>query len=333
MELESCLDILTEKKLVTQVPTEALEVERLPGDASNREYARLKEVATSKSFILMIMNEKEAFKSEEAGATGQSSDELDFVAIGRDWIRAGIKVPQIYYVDEKSRFLLLEDFGNELLYGRRQKESAIHLYEAAMRELIKIQKLQPFDRITKRKFSKELLIWEFEHFREYALEKRGVVLNEGQSNVLKNFFESSVNCILKIPETVTHRDYHSKNIMVLTDDKIGIIDFQDALMGPYTYDLASLLRDSYVRLTDQEEQKLIQIYESESGRKVDLEAFAISSLQRNMKAVGRFFYISMVKHKATHLPYVLPTMKRILKSLEDIGEGELKRILENVSWE
>jgi len=321
---------------MTQDPTKAItrgiEVERLPGDASNRQYARLKEGATSKSYILMIMNEKEAFKSEEAGATGQSSDELDFVSIGNDWIRAGIKVPRIYYVDVKNRFLLLEDFGDELLYDRRQKDSATHLYEEAMGELAKIQKLKPLDRITKRKFSKELLSWEFEHFREYALEKRGVALAESQSKALTSFFESSVDSILKIPETLSHRDYHSKNIMVLPKDKIGIIDFQDALLGPYTYDLASLLRDSYVRLTDQEEQKLIQVYESESGRRVDEEAFSITSLQRNMKAVGRFFYISMIKGRATHLPYVLPTMKRILQSLEELGELEVKRILEAVSW-
>lgn len=298
----------------------------LLGDASNRFYGRLY-LKDGSSRILMVINAPEAFKSEEV--TGGESDfknEIPFVGVGRKWHASGICVPRIEYVDSQARFLIAEDFGAEALYDRRQKENAILWYQRAIDELIKIQAIEPF---VKARFTKDLLAWECHHFFEYAIEKREIALTLAENALLQNFFKKTVEKMANAPYVMVHRDYHSKNLMVLEkQNRVGVIDFQDALLGPASYDLASLLRDSYVTLRDQEEEDLLNYYQSQTRLTFDLDLFHYTSLQRNMKAVGRFFYISKVKLKDTHLAYVKPSLLRIFKTLNEVNEIELLEFLQ-----
>lgn len=306
--------------------------EALPGDASNRSYARIQ--SGSEARIVMILNEKEAFKSEEAAASSSPQEtlgDIDFVKIGRDWRSQGIPVPRIDYIDPAYRFLILEDFGQRLLYDERDKPHRLSFYKKAMEVLVRIQNLKPNERIQARAFNEALLSWEFEHFLEYAIEKRG---GPKALQKFEAWMRDKIQFLAKMPAVVTHRDFHSKNLMILGDESLGVIDFQDALMGPSCYDLASLLRDSYVRLSPEEEETLLSEYERLSGQALHREAYAWMSLQRNLKAIGRFFYISMVKKKDTHLPFVEPSVKRVIQTLESLSETGLaeemrKEFLEN----
>lgn len=301
--------------------------ERLPGDASNRSYCRIWFEGFSSPRILMI-NALEAFKSEEAGSgSSPSSKETDFQVIAEDWHSQGIRVPRLIYSDSEMRFLVIEDFGDQLLYDLRQKDSALKQYEQAIEELVKIHALKPCNRISERSFSSELFDWEVEHFIEFAMEERSKG-EEKDKELLREFFYETNRKLASLPYLVTHRDFHSKNILVL-QDSIGIIDFQDALMGPAVYDLASLLRDSYVRLKPEEEERLLQIYEAKAGP-VDRQMYGLMSLQRNLKAIGRFFYIYFVKSRNTHLPFIAPTTQRVLKTLEELGEPEILKVMETV---
>ncbi len=300
----------------------------LAGDASNRFYGRLK--FEKSNLILMVMNAPEAFKSEEVtGAAQGQIKELPFVSVGRAFEKAKVRVPHIYFISPASDFLITEDLGDELLYQRRQNSSALDWYEKALDELALIQKVSPT--ITPHKFTTELLSWEFEHFMEYALIKRDKKLSDSVAAEIRKFGSKIVGRMASSSYVLVHRDYHSKNLLVLDNEKkIGVIDFQDALMGPPTYDLASLLRDSYVALSDEEENRLLQYFETVSGTKIDRELFGYTSLQRNLKAVGRFYYISMVKGKDTHLPYVKPSLHRIFKTLKQIGELRALALLEGL---
>lgn len=305
--------------------------EWLPGDASNRFYGRLK-FASGAKMILMVMNAPEAFKSEEkSGVKEADLTELPFVTIGKAFEIQKIRVPRILGVDSRAQFLLTEDLGDELLYFRRQKDPATAWYERALEELVRIQTVKPFSPISERSFSRDLLLWEGEHFVEYMLLKRNVQVSEAALSEIRGFIQRAVERMASAPLVVVHRDYHSKNLMILDDEKrVGVIDFQDALMGPATYDLASLLRDSYVRFEDKEEQHLIEYFEKVSRSKVDRELFGYTSVQRNLKAAGRFHYISMVKGKDTHLPYVAPTLRRIFKTLKQLNEVRVLSILEGL---
>lgn len=303
---------------------------KLPGDASNRSYYRL--LVGEQPCILMVMNALDAFKSEEGSATGQNltakKQELDFVQIARDWKAQRLPVPEIYFVGPDSRFLVLEDFGEELLYDAYQKDGAKAYYEKAMELLARIQRAQPLPCISARSFSAELLKWEFEHFVEYALVERKVLISPAALLELRTWMDRVVKSLSAMEPVVVHRDYHSKNIMIRSDGDLGLIDFQDALLGPRTYDLASLLRDSYVTLSDAEEERLIKLFEEASSHRVDRQLYIETSLQRNMKAVGRFFYIQIVKGKDTHIPFVAPSLRRIFKSLKSLNEDRVLEILQ-----
>jgi aminoglycoside/choline kinase family phosphotransferase len=305
--------------------------EWLPGDASNRFYGRLK-FASGAKLMLMVMNAPEAFKSEEkTGANETMQSELPFVTIGRELEKAKVRVPRIMGVDPRSEFLLSEDLGDELLYTKRQIEPASIWYERALDELIRLQKVTPFTPVAERSFTDELLSWEGEHFVEYMFLKRDKNVSKAVLDELRNFLKKIVDRMTASKYILVHRDYHSKNLLVLEDEKrVGVIDFQDALMGPPTYDLASLLRDSYVALDDKEEKHFLDYFEKNSKTPLDRELFNLTSLQRNMKAAGRFYYISIVKKKDTHLPYVAPTLKRIFKTLKDLNELRLLSLLEGL---
>jgi aminoglycoside/choline kinase family phosphotransferase len=306
-------------------------LEWLPGDASNRFYGRL-HYASEKSVIIMMVNAPEAFKSEEVTGSDESKlQEMPFVLIDRAFETIGLRVPHIHYVDPKNEFMLLEDFGGELLYDRRQKDSAHAWYARALQELAKLQKATAFEPVRSRTYTRELLDWEAEHFVEYALEKNGKKYSAGALSEIRNFLKKAVEDISKAPQVMTHRDYHSKNLMILEqENQVGIIDFQDALMGPADYDLASLLRDSYVSFCDEEEEDLLRLYEEASGRRVDRRLFGLVSLQRNLKAVGRFFYIYQVKGKPTHLPYVAPTLRRVVRTLGQMKELRVLSLMEGI---
>jgi aminoglycoside/choline kinase family phosphotransferase len=130
------------------------------------------------------------------------------------------------------------------------------------------------------------------------------------------------------PAVFVHRDYHSRNLMV-DGNRLGIIDFQDALMGPATYDLASLLRDAYIQLDDALIDELIQYYVAGlAARRVHVDPagyrrlFDLTSIQRNLKAAGRFVYIDRVKHNPRFLadiPRVLGYVRRNLEKYPELA--------------
>jgi len=333
MSREALFEEMSAKlKTANALPEGKLSCQWLPGDASNRFYGRLSVAGHSKTFMLMVMNAPEAFKSEEVtGADEAKIQELPFVTIGRELESRKIRVPHIQFVDSKSQFLVAEDFGSEQLYDRRQKNAATEWYQSALKTLASFQKLEPFEPAKSRRFTLDLLEWEAEHFVEWAIEKNDKKISSTDLSYLRAFLKGACAMIEKEDYVLSHRDYHSKNLMILdSEKKVGLIDFQDALMGPPDYDLASLLRDSYVRFEDPEEEELLKYYETESGRKVNREVFGLVSLQRNMKAVGRFFYILKVKGRDTHIPYVKPTMNRIYRTLGQINESRLKTLLEGL---
>src|SRR5207253_10786640 len=124
------------------------------------------------------------------------------------------------------------------------------------------------------------------------------------------------------PRVFPHRDYHSRNLMV-QDGSLRVLDFQDALMGPSTYDLASLLRDSYLSLAEELIDELVIRYlegRAKASAPLDrvtfLRLFDLTSIQRNLKAAGRFVYIALEKHNDRYLQYIPRTLGYVRRNLE-----------------
>lgn len=320
-------------------------LKRLTGDASNRTYYRISNRNQS-SYIIMELAEPEAFKASEEKVTSSTAHvtELPYINISRFLSLYGIGVPEIYYYDRESGILILEDLGDstmhEVLRGSATDMQEKY-YKKAIDELLMIQisasKGLDHDCIaTGRGFDVPLLMWEFDHYVEYAVEARsGKRIPDSERNKIREIFYFISKILAEEPKCLTHRDYHSRNLMI-KDERIRVIDFQDALMGPAVYDLASLLRDSYLQLDDKLLEELLGYYLSKimetSGNAPDKKRFRqlfdLMSVQRNMKAVGRFVYIKEVKNNDNYIQYIPATLNYIKKNLQKYPElNSLQTIL------
>ncbi|MBN4054474.1 phosphotransferase [Nitrospira defluvii] len=319
-----------------------LKIKQIPGDASDRVYQRLcwEEIGSSRSVILMEMADLEAaLSSAEAMEAVQTEiQELPFINIQKHLLASKVPVPEIYFFDEALSWILLEDLGDNRLAEwvetyHQDTSQLLDYYEQAIDALLRIQfdaspRPNPPTIAHQRQFDRSLFEWEFDHFIEYGIEsQRGSPLPQTKRTAIRNHFSDIASHLAALPQVFTHRDYHSRNLMIHSDStgqKISIIDFQDALMGPAQYDLASLLRDSYVDLPEEIIDNLLDYYyeqfETRSGKPIDRkpfrESFDLMSIQRNLKAAGRFIFIDKVKKKDHLLRYVKPTLAKVRINLE-----------------
>ncbi len=326
------------------LPGSVLRYERLKGDASNRCYYRihLRPGSRPATVVLMQLAEPEAFKrSEEAVSGGDTSiNELPFLNVQRYLIACGVAVPAILTYDAEAGRMILEDLGDCTLFDAvagAPPERIESLYRQAIDQLVTLQ--TPLERDPRqcvaftRRFDPALLVWELDHFLEYGIEARnGIVVPPTPRGEIRRAFARIAEELASAPSVFVHRDYHSRNLM-LTGDRLRVIDFQDALTGPPTYDLASLLRDSYVTLDEALVGRLIAYYTAcTRDLRLDRAAFRrlfdVTGFQRNLKAAGRFIYIEKVKGRPTHLPYVTPTLRSARRFLETYPDfAELRALL------
>jgi len=249
-------------------------------DASFRRYFRVS--SAGRSAIVM-------------DAPPEHEDCRTFVKVARLFTAAGVHVPEILAEDFDNGYLLLSDLGHQTYLQVLNAQNARLLYSEATSALIRIQVssregvLPPYDR--------ELLLRELRLFPDWYLSRHlGVQLSEAQSAVLSAVFETVLANNLAQPRVFVHRDYHSRNLM-LSSPNPGILDFQDAVYGPITYDLVSLLKDAYV-CWDEEQLLDWAIGYWEKARKARLPVaqdfaefyrdFEWMGVQRHIKVLGIF---------------------------------------------
>jgi N-acetylmuramate 1-kinase len=312
----------------------------LAGDASNRRYYRI-DVAGGPphSLILMQLAEPEGFKQSEEAVSGALTHvtELPFLNILSHLSKAGVSVPTLHYYDQTAGLLYLEDFGDVTLaeaVSQSDGPSIEARYKQAINVLVQIQvkattPADPGCLAFHRSFDVPLLMWEFDHFLEYGIvARRGKPMCSDDWTAIRHEFEVIAELLAGQPRVFTHRDYHSRNLMV-DGVRLGVIDFQDALMGPATYDLASLLRDAYIQLDETLVDDLIAYYLDQlaerrcvwTNRAAFRRLFDLTSIQRNLKAAGRFVYIDRVKGNPKFLadiPRVLSYVKRNLHKYPEL---------------
>ncbi|HYB94456.1 MAG TPA: phosphotransferase, partial [Vicinamibacterales bacterium] len=164
--------------------------------------------------------------------------------------------------------------------------------------------------------------------KHYLLAYKGVTPTDVQREALREEWAAIVDELAAEPRVLCHRDYHSRNLM-LHGGSLYIIDFQDARMGPDTYDLASLLRDSYVDLTPQQVDELVAFFlavkresvpEAEFRRRFDLMA-----LQRNLKALGTFGYMTTSRNNTVYIQYMPRTIAYVRANLAKYARFERLR--------
>ena len=237
--------------------------------------------------------------------------------------KAEIHVPAIFQQNLEQGFLLLEDLGCLCYLDCLQDGNADGLYHAALDSLFKLQSSIDIKTCGLPAYDRDLLQRELGIFHEWFLEKRlGIVLPVAIREELDACLIASA---LQQPSVVVHRDFHSRNLMVLPEDSPGVIDFQDAVVGPITYDLVSLLRDCYIHWPKQRvyewenfyyhrliEAKMLDVSFARFNRWFDL-----MGLQRHLKAVGIFSRLDLRDDKSGYLADIPLTMGYI----EDVCSG------------
>jgi N-acetylmuramate 1-kinase len=315
----------------------------LAGDASSRRYyrARVTGPDAPPSIIVMELPAGTALplSSEELAIFKEAPKELPFLNMHRFLSRTGVSVPQLYGQWEKEGILFLEDLGDTALWDRVQglsESDVLAWYQKAVDELLNLQIRGTQNRdisciAFQQRFDFKLYMWEFEHFIEWGLEKRpGSTIGAGALGQLRKSFAVIAERLDRQTPCLSHRDYHSWNLMICRD-AVRVIDFQDALLAPPHYDLASLLND---RITDRVirpplEERLVRYYMERSrelggGSEADefFELYRLSTIQRDLKVVGRFYYLDLVKGKPGYMKFVPPTVRRLERNLASMAQTQ-----------
>ncbi len=288
----------------------------------------------------MQLADPEGFKASEEAVSESRGDihELPFLNVLNHLQTVDVSVPRLYFFDEPAGLLFLEDFGDVTLAQACQGASTVtieRLYRQAIDGLVQLHVQASVPSKTSclafsRSFDVPLYLWEFEHFLEYGIVVRGGKPMCSEDSIpVREEFQKIAEWLVEQPTVFTHRDYHSRNLMV-DGERLGVIDFQDALLGPVTYDLASLLRDSYIALDESLVDILLDHYREQMRQALsssqhvamlldDADAFRrlfdFTSIQRNLKAAGRFVYIDRVKGNPNFLASIPRTLQNVHANL------------------
>ncbi|MEH6627219.1 MAG: phosphotransferase [Motiliproteus sp.] len=280
------------------------------GDASFRRYFRV--ITDGGSWIAV-------------DAPPDKEDSHPFVAIARAWESLAIHSPHVHSVDFEQGFMLLSDLGDELYLDHLDEGTADGLYGLALDALLHIQQCQSINGQPFPPYDRSLLQREMELFRDWFIEQLlSIKLSLAEQTVVDEAFEQLIQSALAQPQVCVHRDFHSRNLMVTGKNSPGVIDFQDAVWGPVSYDLVSLLRDCYIdwpksrvqawALRYFERATEAGIFEQQSQDCL-LRWFDLMGMQRHLKAVGIFARLNIRDDK----PDYLDDIPRTLSYLVDIS--------------
>ncbi len=240
-----------------------------------------------------------------------------FIRVAELLKTAGIHVPAIYQQNREQGFLLLEDLGSNCLFDVLTADNADFLYQTALDSLFRLQTVIDIAECNLPTYDYALLQRELGIFYEWFLEKLlGIVLPE---SIRRTVDQLLIESALQQPKVCVHRDYHSRNLMALGENSLGVIDFQDAVVGPVTYDLVSLLRDCYIHWPEQRVLDWSKNYHQrllDAGMlNVDFSRFKrwfdLMGLQRHLKAVGIFSRLHLRDNKSGYLADIPRTMAYI----------------------
>ena len=336
------MDNLLEKRVLEKIKdalgrsTEILSFTPLAGDASSRRYYRaaLAGGVSPRSLVIMELGETNLpLSSEELAVFKEPPRELPFLSLHRFLGRLGVRIPALYGHWVEDGIIVLEDLGDLSLWDWVQELSPAQTsvwYQRAIDQLLLLQILgtrarDPSCIAFQQRFDFRLYMWEFDHFMEYGLQNNPHKKpTRSERELLTGSFVRIARQLENQPPSLTHRDYHSWNLMI-HNGEVVVIDFQDALLAPMQYDLASLLNDRETdRIVDRDmEPHLIDYYlrrrqemgEAGVDRDEFLEVYLLSAIQRDLKVVGRFEYLDRIKGKPGYKKYLPPTLRRLKRNL------------------
>ena len=280
-------------------------------DASFRRYFRVRQ--GNSTWIVM-------------DAPPEQEDTRPFLKVGQFLASQSLHVPDIIAQNSEMGFLLLSDLGSQPYLDILNNHSADSLYRDAIDSLILMQ-CSDSTRIDLPQYDAELLQTELNLFPEWFLKRH---FNLSPPAFLQPVFDELIDNALSQQQVVVHRDYHSRNLMVDAKRNPGIIDFQDAVIGPITYDLVSLLRDCYIAWPEDKLKAWMQYY-FDSAQQQGLIAscdiatfthwFDLMGLQRHLKVLGIFCRLNYRDNKPNYmadLPQTLRYVQQVCRRYDNL---------------
>ena len=298
--------------LTSVLSSDQFEINFLAGDASFRRYARI--ILNNKTFMLM-------------DAPPEKEDCRPFVAIDEFFDTNAVRVPHIVAKDLEQGFLLLEDFGDVLLSTQLKDETVDAHYAQSFKQLVQLQTVAGESQLPG--YAYEKLISEMELLTDWLLPSLNIQPTDDESALIKRTFAILANTALAQPQVIVHRDFHSRNLMILDGEtEQGIIDFQDAVIGADTYDLISITRDAYVQWNPERVYSWFKVFydllPASAKEDRNFEQFKqdadLMAIQRHIKILGIFVRLFERDGKSGYLKDLPRVMWYLLEESKPYAE-------------
>ena len=292
--------------LTNDLKLDITQFETASSDASFRRYFRVQH--QQQHYIVM-------------DAPPDKEDTAPFIKVAQLFADAQVNVPDIIAQNSPQGFLLLEDFGSFCLLDKLDETTVEALYKDALDSLITLQKNVDIHNCSLPHYTDELLQTELQLFSEWFLKQLcELTLDNAQQAMLNASYAFLISSALKQTQVCVHRDYHSRNLMHLSTNNPGIIDFQDAVIGPVTYDAVSLLRDCYINWSDAQIERWLQPYFQQLKQATLVECdfnqfkrdFDLMGIQRHLKAIGIFSRLNIRDGKSAYLNDIPRTLNYVI---------------------
>jgi aminoglycoside/choline kinase family phosphotransferase len=293
------------------IPSHTLsDIRPASADASFRRYFRVSDTHTGQTFVVM-------------DAPPDKEDCEPFVHITRLLRGVNVNAPDIITMDLAQGFLLLDDLGDRQYLDELDANNCEDLYNDALTALTNMQRIEdhlpPYDR---QRLSDEMGLFEPWYLNRHL----GISLDSQQQAVLGSIFDLLIESALEQPQVFVHRDYHSRNLMLVDSNNPGVIDYQDAVIGPVTYDLVSLFKDCYIEWPRARVEAWLDSYLRQTA--VDIPAdrqqfirwFDLMGVQRHLKVLGIFSRLNYRDGKPQYLNDLPLTLKYVLDSCAQYDE-------------
>ncbi len=285
------------------------------GDASFRRYFR-------------FSHENQSYIAVDAPPPHEDSSK--FVDIAGAYLQHGVPVPKVYGHDALQGFYCLQDFGDNQFAARINIENMAKMYGQALDYLPKIQSCIAVEGQALPKFDAALLSSEKYLFTHWLLgEHLQLSLTTDQVKMIDRVYDRCCEVFAEQPQVGVHRDYHCRNLMITQDGTIGVIDFQDAVLGPLTYDIVSLLRDCYQNWQPADIEAVLRACHQRHYNHIPWSQFKVwfdwTGVQRHIKASGIFARLFHRDGKSGYLADIPHTLNYIVSvsrqydELQDFG--------------
>lgn len=262
-------------------------------------------------------------------APPETEDTPLFIELARYFRSHGINTPNVIAADSQEGFLLVEDFGDRLLHADLTPDTANGLYGEALMTLLSIQQCTDIPQQLP-VYDQAMLRRELSIFTEWFVEKLlKYIPAEPEQQMLEKVFAALEDSAMEQPQLLVHRDFHSRNLMLCTSGALGVIDFQGAVRGPFSYDLVSLLRDCYIRWPAEDVRRWALSYGNMAmdvgiigpiDESTYLRHFDWMGLQRHIKVLGIFARLHLRDHKHHYLADLPLVIRYVLEVVQEYPE-------------